>query len=204
MDHLILIDKLNYYGISGDSNNLLKSYLENRAQYVEISNIKSSLKKISCGVPQGSVLGPLLFLLYINDLPNCSKIGKFRIFADDTAIFVDVEDPNELPNIIESIMNQVCDWFGANKLTLNLSKSNFVIFRSLKNKNKPLPDKITFGNKNIARVANIKYLGVHLDEHLNYTYHINEICKSLRKYFPIFYNIRRYLNISHIKTITTV
>ena len=132
VDHSILIDKLNYYGISGDSNNLLKSYLENRAQYVEISNIKSSLKKISCGVPQGSVLGPLLFLLYINDLPNCSKIGKFRIFADDTAIFVDVEDPNELPNIIESIMNQVCDWFGANKLTLNLSKSNFVFLDLLK------------------------------------------------------------------------
>ena len=201
VNHSILIEKLDNYGISGNSNKLMKSYLDNRFQYVDVNNTKSSCKRISCGVPQGSVLGPLLFLLYINDLPNCSKLGNFRIFADDTAIFFYCDDPNQLSNKIVTIMNHVSDWFSANKLTLNLKKSNFCVFRSVNNKNKQFPDTIAFKNKEITRISHVKYLGIHLDEHLNFSYHINEICKSLRKLFPIFYNIRRYLNSSHIKSI---
>ena len=201
VNHSILIDKLNKYGVSGKANSLLKSYLENRVQYVEVNNSKSSHKDITCGVPQGSVLGPLLFLIYINDLPNCSPLGNIRIFADDTAIFFECNDPTQLAHITENIMNNISEWFKANKLTLNLDKSNFCIFRSVKNKNKPIPESIKFGDKQIYRVSHIKYLGLYLDEHLSFSYHINEVCKSLRKYFPVFYNIRRYLNNAHIKAI---
>ena len=86
VNHEILIGKLQHYGISGVALELFKSYLENRNQYVSLNSLKSNTKAINCGVPQGSVLGPLLFILFINDLPNCSPIGNFTIFADDTNV----------------------------------------------------------------------------------------------------------------------
>ncbi|CAL4075314.1 unnamed protein product, partial [Meganyctiphanes norvegica] len=87
VDHQILIGKLEHYGIRRTALELFESYLNNRKQYVHIDNCKSKTRSISCGVPQGSVLGPLIFLIFINDLPNCSPSGKFRIFADDTNVF---------------------------------------------------------------------------------------------------------------------
>ena len=201
VNHDILIDKLKNYGISDNAIELMKSYLEDRLQYVEINKTKSSLDKVTCGVPQGSVLGPLLFLIYINDLPNCCLTRKVRIFADDTVIFFECDDPNQLSVIIEDILRHINDWFVANKLTMNIEKYNSCIFRSLKNKNKPIPESVPFNNYTMNRVPHIKYLGVFLDEHLSFTYHVNEVCKSLRKYFSIFYNIRRYLNKEHIKAI---
>ena len=134
-------------------------------------------------------------------MPNCCPLGNIRIFADDTAIFVECVDPNQLSITTENIMNYLSDWFADNKLTLNIDKSHFCVFRSTKNKNKPIPEGIKFKDKYIKRVPEIKYLGVFLDEHLTFTYHTNEVCKSLRKYFSIFYNIRRYLNKSHIRSI---
>ena len=201
VNHNILIDKLKKYGILDNAIELLKSYLDDRMQYVEINKTKSSLSKISCGVPQGSVLGPLLFLIYINDLPNCCLLRKVHIFADDTVIFFECQNQNQLSEIIEDILKNLNDWFIANKLTMNVEKSNFCIFRSQKNKNKPIPDSIPFNNSTMKRISHIKYLGVFLDEHLSYTHHVNEVCKSLRKYFSVFYNIRRYLNKEHIKSI---
>ena len=87
VDHNILINKLDHYGIRGNALNLFRSYLSNRKQYTVIENNKSQTNNINCGVPQGSVLGPLFFLLFINDLPNCCPTGKVRIFADDTNVF---------------------------------------------------------------------------------------------------------------------
>ena len=133
VNHNILIDKLKKYGVSGNAINLLKSYLDDRMQYVEINKTKSSLSKISCGVPQGSVLGPLLFLIYINDLPNCCLLRKVRIFADDTVIFFECQNQNQLSETIEDILKNLNDWFVANKLTMNVEKSNFCIFISQKN-----------------------------------------------------------------------
>jgi len=98
-------------------------------------------------------------------------------------------------------MKHLSDWFAANKLTLNIDKSNFCIFRSTKNKNKPIPENIKFNDNCLTRVSHVKYLGVFLDEHLTFNYHINEVCKSLRRYFSVFYNIRRYLNKAHIRSI---
>ena len=87
IDHKLLLSKLDHYGVRGQSNNWIKSYLEHREQFVQIGDYKSDLLTILCGVPQGSVLGPKLFILYINDLCNVSKLLKFILFADDTNIF---------------------------------------------------------------------------------------------------------------------
>ena len=87
VDHNILLQKMYNYGIRGNIHNLFKSYLSNRQQFVKVNDAQSNLKSINCGVPQGSVLGPLVFKIYINDIANCCKEGLFRIFADGTGIF---------------------------------------------------------------------------------------------------------------------
>ena len=126
---------------------------------------------------------------------------KFVFFADDTVIFFECQNQNQLSEIIEDILKNLNDWFVANKLTMNVEKSIFCIFRSQKNKNKPIPDSIPFNNSTMKRTSHIKYLGAFLGEHLSYTHHVNKVCKSLRKYFSVFYNIRRYLNKEPIKSI---
>ena len=129
VNHSILLEKLNVMGIRGIPHKLMESYLTNRFQYVQIGYSKSSLLPIDCGVPQGSVLGPLLFILYINDLANCCIHGKIRIFADDTAIYFECSNINELISTGRVIMIDLDRWFNANLLTLNTEKSFFCIFR---------------------------------------------------------------------------
>ena len=157
VNHNILLEKLNNIGIRGAPHKLIKSYLSNRSQYVQIGNTKSTCLPITCGVPQGSVLGPLLFILYINDLANCCILGKINIFADDTAIYFECSNMDELTRIGSVIMSDLDRWFNANLLTLNTDKSFFCIFRR-RTKIRNIPDKINFNNKSISRTANIKYL----------------------------------------------
>ena len=102
IDHATLLTKLDRYGIRGNANSLLKSYLSSRTQYTEVLGEKSDPLIIKFGVPQGSVLGPLLFLLYINDISNCSKLGTFILFADDTNIFVEGQSAKDAYETRES------------------------------------------------------------------------------------------------------
>ena len=118
VDHNILLQKLYNYGIRGNIHSLFKSYLSNRQQFVKVNDAQSNLKSINCGVPQGSVLGPLLFIIYINDIANCCKEGLFRIFADDTGIFCHSNTIDSLVTKAEGITKKVSEWFKANKLTL--------------------------------------------------------------------------------------
>ena len=201
VNHRILLEKLHHLGIRGIPNKLLESYLTNRHQYVQINDSKSSLRPITCGVPQGSVLGPLLFILYINDLVNACSTGRIRIFADDTAVYFVCSNIHELIQLVTEIMEHLDIWFSANLLTLNTDKSYFCIFRTTQNHINNLPDEIVFNDKSIKRASSIKYLGITLDEFLNWNEHVANIIKSLNSLFSVFYNIRRYLTFEHIKVI---
>ena len=128
MDHSILLKKLNHYGIRGIAYDWFVSYLSNRRQYVTIGSIKSDDTLIAHGVPQGSVLGPLPFLLYINDFCKCSNAFDFHIFADNTNMFYSNSSLAELESIVDYNLRMVSDWLMANKVSLNIDKTNFIIF----------------------------------------------------------------------------
>ena len=200
VNHEILTDKLHHYGIRGKTLDLFKSYLGSREQFTSIDKCKSDTRPINCGVPQGSVLGPLFFILFINDLPNCCPLGNFRIFADDTNVFVHGDNIDELINACRNIMISLSSWFLTNKLTLNADKSSFTIFKSPR-KSINLPNSISFLNHKINRVSYIKFLGVTLDENLSFKQHINEVCNKLKNLFHVFYSIRGFLSKENIRTL---
>ena len=128
IDHKILLYKLEYYGIRGVALEWFRNYLSDRMQYVSYNNTSSDRYDISCGVPQGSVLGPLLFILYTNDIVNCLQYSKCVLFADDTTIYCSSENTANTIRCIEDDLDNLSDWFRANKLSLNVGKTNFMLF----------------------------------------------------------------------------
>ena len=121
---------------SGVALEWFKSYLSCRSQFVQYDGYSSSSKYIKCGVPQGSILGPLLLLLYINDLCDASKALDFILFADDTNIFYSHKDQNYLMEIVNTELKKLSSWFQANKLSINIKKSNFILFKTKQNRRK--------------------------------------------------------------------
>ena len=178
VDHNILIYKLEYNGVSGITLNWFKSYLTNRSQKVCINGTQSESCNKKFAVPQGSVLGPLLFLLYINDMPFSSNILKFHLFADDTSIFFSHKNLSQLQLIVNDELSKVSDWLVANKLTLNVDKSNFLIISPLI-KNKTNEIKLAINNKLIAQKDCIKYLGVLLDKDISWKQHIQQVNRNI-------------------------
>jgi hypothetical protein len=179
LNHSILLQKLNHYGIRGISNTWIKNYLSNRHQCTIFNEVKSPTKQITCGVPQGSILGPLLFLLYINDLPNCSSTLKFILFADDTNIICTGDDPISVESKLNKELNIISNWFKLNKLSLNIKKTNFMIF---KNKYSKLPDikvNIKIDGKDIEQVNTTKFLGILIDDKLTWHAHTTECLLTL-------------------------
>ena len=128
--HNILCDKLNYYCLRGNVNKLMKSYLENRKQYVSINGFNSHVNHISCGVPQGSSFGPLLFLIYINDFRLCLNSTEAGHFADDTLIMYANRNMKTIETVVNYELKLVTQWMKLNKLSLNTDKTNFVLFHS--------------------------------------------------------------------------
>ena len=132
IDHHILLNKLEYYGVRDVALQWFCSYLHQRKQYLIVNGVKSSIQCNNCGVPQGSVLSHLLFLIYINDIVNYSNLFRFSLFADDTVATLSGKNLQTLVSSVNREISNVSLWFKVNKLSLNLSKTNYIIFRTRK------------------------------------------------------------------------
>ena len=160
LNHTILLRKLEIYGIRGVVQNWLADYLTNRTQYVNINGICSDKRLTTCGVPQGSVLGPTLFLLNINDICNVSKIFNIILFADDTNLFHTGLDIKTMCQTISYELSEINKWFQANKLSLNVLKTNYIIFGKRRKLNENY--NICIDDISLDRTFVTKFLGVYL------------------------------------------
>ena len=187
IDHNILLHKLRFYGLDGASLLLFESYLSNRRQYVEIDEMQSETLLVKIGVPQGSILGPLLFTIYINDFPQVSNIFNFIMYADDTTLSSTLNqftDSTQLKNkSVESVINyelgKVIEWLNINKLSLNKEKSKYMIFHVPRKETQTLSLKID--NTNIEQVDEFNFLGLTLDANLTWKKHVNKIANKFSK-----------------------
>jgi len=190
VDHTILLSKLEHYGIRGLPLKWFTSYLDNRLQMVKYKNVLSDSSIVKCGVPQGSILGPLLFILYINDCINTSKMLQFMMFADDTNTFLSNKNLDALQTNANYEISKLTSWFRANKLSLNLPKTHFMIFGHCKNKD---TFQLKIDNTSINRVTNTMFLGVQIDENLNWKCHISLICSKISRNIGVIYRLSKFL-----------
>ena len=192
IDHNILLYKLEHYGFRGIVINWFKSYLSNRTQYVYYSNCKSEKFDIICGVPQGSILGPLLFILYINDIVNTSNMLQFILFADDTATLFSDQDISSTVYLINTELKEVTNWFKTNKLSVNARKTNVMIMGTTYQTSKPENSiKVMLDNVELSCVNKTKFLGVLIDENLTWKDHIDAISKTMSR------NVRMINKLKH-------
>ena len=176
IDHDIMIKKLEYYGIRGTVLDWFRSYLTKRRQYVQYHGKNSDYRYIKCGVPQGSVLGPLLFIIYSNDLVHSLNHCKSIQFADDTTIYFSGYDTDTIFSKMTADLESASDWFNANKLSLNVSKSKYMFFTNHRSVPLNFPALI-MSNKEIDRTRCFKLLGIYIDDQLTWCEHI-KACRT--------------------------
>ena len=174
VEHAILLQKLDHYGVRGKALNLLRSSLEDRTQYVCYGGYESERGKVECGVPQGSVLGTLFFILYVNDMVRANKDLELVLFADDTNLFCKGRDNNELFLKVNRGSLELSSVFKCNKLTLNLKETEYVYFGGPGGRVVPAGG-LTIGGGSIRRVSGARFLGVWVDEALKWTEHIEKV-----------------------------
>ena len=193
VDHQILIQKLNYYGIRGIANNWFSSYLQNRTQFVSINGFDSNVNAICCGVPQGSILGPLLFLIYINDLHFAIKYCKVHHFADDTNLLSFNNSIKKINKQVGHDLKYLSYWLNANKICLNVSKTEVVLFKSIR-KQTEATLKLKLNGKKLYTANSVKYLGIKLDENLNWHEQINNVAVKLSRANAMLSKVRHFVH----------
>ena len=198
VDYGILLSKLNHYGIKGLIYKWTKNYLSNRKQFV--IKKESSVLDIKCGVPQGSILGPLLFLIYINDIHRASKLRSI-LYADDTTLFFNHNNIKSMFGTMNTELENFNLWFRANKLSLNCEKTNYILFHKtgqLISQPLKIPD-LLINNKTIKREKYAKFLGVQIDENLSWRNHIGLIESKISSAIGILYKSRSFLDLQSRK-----
>ena len=198
IDHEILLKKMQRYGIRGLALSWLKSYLENRPQFVSLEGVESHTQHASFGVPQGSVLGPKLFILYINDICKALQNMKCVLFADDTSLYSSGADLEQLLHVVQKDLNILHKWFAINKLSLNISKTKFIIFG-----NKMINTEIhlTINNIQIEQTNNTKFLGIIIDNKLTWKPYIDTLKRKLSKTIAILYKMKSIINKKSLQTL---
>ena len=181
---------MEFHSVRGAVLQWITSYLANRSQFVSIGESNSDLLNVSCGVPQGSVLGPKLFILYVNDLCNISDRAKCFLFADDTNLLCSNTNIHQLFATVAPVLDNMCTWFAVNKLSLNVSKTCYMLFRS----NVQIDLDLYINGARIETVEVVKFLGVIIDEQLNWKAHIASIKCKLSKTTAILYKCSQLID----------
>ena len=194
VNHKILLDKLFQYGIRGVALDWFTSYLRNRKQYVKIGDSLSPARTLNIGVSQGSILGPVLFTLYINDLPNALTLASSILFADDTTLTIQNVDYNGLTQQINTELESLKIWTSVNRLSLNVNKTYAMIFSNRNPNRENLP--IMFNEEHVEFKDSGKFLGVILDSALKFDKHISSVYKKISKTIGLLYKIRPYVNMT--------
>ena len=191
IEHSILLKKLQHYGVRGPALEWFSSYLDHRQQFVSIDGVKSTPTSIQYGVPQGSILGPLLFVIYINDLPQISDLAKFILYADDANIIVTGRTLEEVNNKLNIITSLLVNWVDSNGLSLNIKKTHYIVF--CKQKIEYTKINVKIAGKVIDRVSEARFLGVIVDEKLSWSKHISAIKIKMARYMGIMYRLKTSL-----------
>jgi hypothetical protein len=181
INHEILLAKLSYYGIEGNEMQWFKSYLTDRRQQVICNGVVSNTSTVDIGVPQGSILGPFLFLLFVNDMGNFVHEGSYNCFADDTIIYTVGDTVDEANKKLQKCMKGVEKWYIGNKLKVNVNKSKtmFIGTRQRLAKSKINDFQIWYGNQVLERVTEMKYLGIIIDQYLLWDKQCNYIIRNI-------------------------
>ena len=200
IDHQLLLKKLRHYGIRGIALDWFVSYLSDRRQYVDVNSAESTLLPTTHGVPQGSILGPLLFLIFINDFPNVNSFFKSILFADDSTLSCHFNHSNELviKNKLEMELRVIYNWLNMNKIKINFDKSNFIFFSYGKNYN---VNTLNFGPGVINATDNTKFLGITIDRNLKFKSHVSTISTKLAKVSGILFRLNNILPFEALKTL---
>ena len=193
VDHSILLKKLEHYGVRGVSLGWFNSYLTNRRQIVKLNSVMSDCQPIVCGVPQGSILGPLLFLIFINDICNLPMNLYPLLFADDTTLLYANANIDDLISTVNNDLDVLSKWFKSNRLLLNINKTNFMFFslNAMLHRN-DFP--IEIDNTPIHRVSETKFLGVFIDSKLTWSSHIIHTSKKVSKSIGILNKLKNILD----------
>ena len=191
LDHSILLHKLSTYGIRGIPLEWFCNYLKLRKQFVSYSCTQSNFKFISCGVPQGSILGPLLFVIYVNDIHRINSVLTPLLYADDTTLFYSHRSPHVAIDKVVSDINKYASWFNVNKLSLNVKKTTSVFFTPSIH-DWSLHPNVSIGDVNFNYSPSSKFLGVIMDCNLNWQLHIDCICNKLAKGTGILKRLRTH------------
>ena len=192
ISHDILLDKLRYYGVTDGSIQLLKSYLSNRKQYVQIDGVMSSMQYIQTGIPQGSIVGPLLFSIYINDIVKCTEKFNCILYADDTTLNSTIDCFGKEIHVIEqntsAELQRISKWLELNRLQLNTEKSKFMLFHMPQ---KSIPNlKLTISGSIIERVTQFKFLGLNIDSNLNWKAHLSAVSTKVSRVIGLLHKLK--------------
>ena len=206
LDPTILSNKLRYYGITDISLKWFMSYLSQRTQYVEVNGIQSPKRVVQTGVPQGSILGPLLCLIYMNDIPSANEYFTFILYADDTTLFRTMTySPPALPHehniLINGEHHKVNDWLVANRLSLNVDKTKYMIFHNSQKEISNFSLNLISNHGEIEKVSTFNFLGIILEENIQWKPHIEYVACRLAKYCGVLSKLKNFLPLHILRTL---